>query len=66
MFPVPHHRTGKHWMEHLTADEIRTQEAQADIPRATPDPELDRALARAIRRFIADARDRDAVPEPAG
>jgi hypothetical protein len=53
-------------MEHLTADEIRTQEARADIPHATPDPELDRALARAIRRFIADARDREAVPEPAG
>jgi len=51
-------------MEHLTADEIRPQEVPADI--TSPDPDLDRALARAIRRLIAGARGRDPIPEPAG
>ena len=46
-------------MEHLTADEIRPQEVPADITTAKPERELDRALARAIRRLIADARDRE-------
>jgi len=48
-------RTGKHAMEHLTADDICPPETTT----ATPDRELDHALARAVRRLIARARDRD-------
>jgi hypothetical protein len=53
-------RTGKHGMEHLTADESRPQEVPADT--TSPEPQLDHALAGAIRRLIAGAR--DPVPEP--
>jgi hypothetical protein len=41
-------------MEHLTVDEIRDA-----------DPDLDRALARAIRRLIAEAGGRDPAAETA-
>jgi hypothetical protein len=46
----------------LTADWSSPQESPSGT--ALPDPELDRALARAIRRLIADIRDRDPVPDP--
>ncbi len=46
-------------MEHLTAEARSPQEAPAET---APDPELDRALAGAIRRLIAGARDRDPAP----
>jgi hypothetical protein len=49
-------------MKPLTADASCPREAQAQT--LPPDPELDRALARAIRRLIADARERDVVAEP--
>jgi hypothetical protein len=50
-------------MKHLTADASCPQEARAGT--TSPEPELDRALARAIRRLIADAREHDQDPEPA-
>ncbi len=54
-------------MRHLTTDAACPQEATAQA--APADRELDRALARAIRRLIADVSDdrgdRDPVPAPA-
>ena len=50
-------------MEHLTADGGSSPEALAESSMSAP--ELDRALAGAIRRLIAQAGEREPVPGPA-
>jgi hypothetical protein len=38
---------------------------EAVVPATKPEPELDEALARAIRRLISEAMAADAAPAPA-